>query len=214
MSARIFIDTGKQAVEQAVAAFSDSHRMVRNPTLEQELSTKMVALLKGMDLSEAQFRHVATVVLNDERRIQSGTATAERRAELAMHAVDDLKGLLGVHSTSRVLTFVHALNAHLRERHPDIHAVLANNEKRGGALGSDPFVVRHLASHYKRHLAAADKASQSAHWPKRKAAEQVSANVPAGGVLSGHIPDASVVARQREITAAAARTPPSFDDAA
>jgi hypothetical protein len=194
----LFIDTKAQAVQNAVQAFSEGHGVARNPTLEQDLSVKMVALLKAMDLSEAQYRHIATLVLADEKHIQSGTATAERKAELAMRAIEDLKPLLGVRSTTQVLQFVHALNAYLKEHHPDINAVLKDNDARGGALGSEPAIVKPLARHYRAHLAASDKASRAAQWPRRKQADAVSRDVPVGGVLSPPILNPVLVERVQD----------------
>jgi hypothetical protein len=194
----LFIDTKAQAVQNAVQAFSEGHGIARKPDLERDLSAKMVALLKAMDLSEAQYRHIATVVLNDEKRIQSGTATAERKAELAMHSIELLKTLLGVGSTAAVLQFVHALNAYHKRDHPDINAVLKDNDERGGALGSEPAIVMPLARHYRAHLAASETASRAAQWPRRKHADAVSRDIPVGGVLSPPILNPDLVERVQD----------------
>ena len=209
----LFIDTHAQSVQQAVQAFTETHGLPRNLTLEQNLSATLVAVCKGLDLSAAQFRHIATLILNDEKRIQSGAATAERKGQLAMQAIADLKGQLRVNSTARVLQFIHALNAHLKAERPELHAALKANDARGGALGSEPHIVRHLARDYRARLDAKDRAGRQAKWPAKHAADAVSDGIHPGGLLSGHVPPNSIVGRQREIERQAEATPASFDDA-
>lgn len=207
----LHINLTEQAARDATRSFVEANGAKSNPTLEQQVATTVSAFLKGMDLTQAQERHFTTLVLNNEKRILAGKNSQDHNDELAMKAMADLR--TRVRSNLRATQIIAATNAHLKAHRPDIHAALSADAKRGGSIGSEPFVVRHLVDYFLKHEQAADRASRSAKQPAKKVVQHASSSVLPGGLLSSHPPADSVIAHQKAIVRAAERTPASFDDA-
>jgi hypothetical protein len=203
----LYIDTTDQALRQATRSFTDANGMPPNETLEQAVATKVSTLAKGMDLNPSGMRHLAILALNNEKRIASGNATAEHRDDLAMRAIADLR--TRVRSAAMAWQIIHGTNAHLKAHRPDIHATLKSDSERGGSLGSEPFVVRHLTDYYRKHEADAERRTRASGWPAKKQAEHASDSVAPGGLLSSHPPSASYIRRVRALQASDPSAGPS-----
>lgn len=185
MNAPVNVDS--QALRGAAKAFATNRGIKDSAKLEQEVDEKISALSKGMDLSPAELRHLATIVLKHTERVAHGKHTQAETDEWSRKSIADLKTRHV--SMRRVSEIIHSTNAWLKAKYPAIHEVLKRD---GNALGSHPFVVRHLTDRYLQHEKESARTASASKWPQKARADQMAATVAPGGLLAGNVPAATV----------------------
>lgn len=174
----LFMNTSSQALRGAARSFAVNHGVKNSTKLEQQVDEKISALAKGMDLSPDELRQLATIVLRTAERVATGAHTAADTEEWSRNTFEDLKGRHV--SNKRVTEVIHATNAWLRSKHPAIHEALKN----APALGSHPFIVRHLTDRYLQHERETERTARASKWPAKARADQMAATVGRGGLLA------------------------------
>jgi hypothetical protein len=169
---------GSQSLRSAARSFAVNHGVKNSAKLEQAVDEKISALAKGMDLSPDELRQLATIVLRTAERVATGAHTAADTEEWSRNAFEDLKGRHV--SNRRVTQVLHATNAWLKAKYPAIHETL----KRETALGSHPFIVRHLTDRYLQHERETERTARASKWPAKARADQMAATVGRGGLLA------------------------------
>jgi hypothetical protein len=132
-----------------------------------------------MDLSPAELRQLATIVLQHAKRVATGKHSPKDTDEWSRKTIADLKTRHV--SMARVSEIVHATNAWLKSKHPEINEAL----KRDGALGSHPFIARRLTDRYLQHEHESERTARASKWPQKARADKVAAEVAPGGILAG-----------------------------
>jgi hypothetical protein len=169
---------GSQALRSAARSFAINHGVKNSAKLEQQVDEKISALAKGMDLSPAELRQLAIIVLRTQERVATGAHTQADTDEWSRGAFADLKSRHV--SNKRVTEVIHATNAWLKAKHPAIHEVL----KHTPPLGSHEFIVRHLTDRYLQHERETERTARASKWPTKARADQMAATVGRGGLLA------------------------------
>jgi hypothetical protein len=184
MSALYKLDVGRQALAGAARSFALNRDIKDSAKLEHAVADEISTLSKGMDLSPDELSQLASIVLRHSEDIASGRFTAVQIDDWNRKSFADLKGRHV--SNRRVSEIIHGTNAWLRAKYPKIHEALKRNGERGGAIGSHPFVVRHLTDRYLQHEQEAERTARRSKWPGKARADQVAAAVGPGGLLAGN----------------------------
>jgi hypothetical protein len=169
---------GSQSLRSAARSFAVNHGVKNSAKLEQAVDERISSLSKGMDLSPDELRQLATIVLRTAERVATGAHTAADTEEWSRNSFEDLKGRYV--SNRRVTQVLHATNAWLKAKYPAIHETL----KRETALGSHPFIVRHLTDRYLQHERETERTARASKWPAKARADQMAATVGRGGLLA------------------------------
>ncbi len=174
----LYTNTSSQALRSAARSFAVNHGVKNSAKLEQQVDERISSLSKGMDLSPAELTQLATIVLRTAERVATGAHTAADTEEWNRKTFEDLKGRHV--SNKRVTQVIHATNAWLKAKYPAIHEVL----KQTPALGSHPFIVRHLTDRYLQHERDTERTARASKWPAKARADQMAATVGRGGLLA------------------------------
>lgn len=177
----LFTNASAQALRGAAKSFATNHQMRKEDSakLAADVEAKISSLSKGMDLSPAELRQLATIVLNTQERLATGKHTQADTDEWTRKALADLR--TRHMSNARVKEVIHATNALLKEKHPAIYDTL----KKEAALGSHPFIVRHLTDRYLQHERQNERTANASKWPAKARADQMAGAVSPGGLLAG-----------------------------